>query len=240
MDSFSIKEAMAEEDIKKLEKLSEDFTRGFVINIKIPKDIIHIITRWITEELGKEQKKLGKKEEGKENLEENWKKFVNEVLWGIEYYIHLALHALINTVIQSENIHPDEIEHYVCMKISEEEIFRSEIVSRLAAQWGIDDKVRIVEELSPKLNIKIVIGNKSDWVGRINWNEKSLNEYLEGLRKVDLETILPLLEIHNCFVRPEEVLSFSRDINKMKSIICDLACEILNKVKDCANKLTVY
>jgi hypothetical protein len=130
MDSFSIKEAMAEEDIKnikKLEKLSEDFTRGFVINIKVPKDIIPIITRWITEELGKEQKKLGKKEEGKENLEENWKKFVNEVLWGIEYYIHLALHALINTVIQSENIHPDEIEHYVCMKISEEEIFRSEI-----------------------------------------------------------------------------------------------------------------
>ena len=244
MDSFSTKEAMADEDIKKLEKLSEDFTRGFVINIKVPRDIVSIITRWITEELGKEQKKLEKKEESKENLEEDWKKsvkkFVDEVLWGIGDYIHLALHVLINTVIQSENIHPDEIEHYVCMKISEEEIFRSEIVSRLAAQWGIDDKVRIVEELSPKLNIKIVIGNKSDWVGRINWNEKSLNEYLEGLHKVDLETILPLLEIHNCFVRPEEVLSFSRDINKMKGIICDLACEILNKVKDCANKLTVY
>jgi len=240
MDSFSITEAMAKKDLEKLEKLSEDFTRGFVINFKVPKDMIPKITKWVTEELEKDLREVGKREERKENLEEKWKKFAGEILWSIGSCIHLALHFLINTVVQSENIHPEEIEHYVCVGISEEEAFRTEIVTRLAAHWGIDDKVRIVEELSPKLNIKIVIGNKSDLIGSINWNDKSLNEYLEWLREADLETVLPLLEIHNCFVKPEEVLSFSKDFDGMKGIIYNLACEILEMVRDCADKLTVY
>ena len=242
IESFPI----AEEDMEKLGKLSEDFTRGFVIEFKIPKDILSDIVKWVIERRELDLREIREKkedlEEREKKLQEAVWKIIEEVLWRIEDCIHLALHAFINAIVQSENIHPDEIEHYVCVGISEDEAFRAEMMTQFAGYWGIDDKVRMVEELSPKLSIKIVIGNKSDILRDIIWHEKeeSLNEYLEEIRKADSETILPLLELHNCFVMPEETLSFFKDFNRVKSIICNLVDKIFGEVKKYADNFTVY
>jgi superfamily II DNA/RNA helicase len=219
-----------------LEKLSVDFTRGFIIDFEVPKSLTSKVTEWIRQIV---------KEEGKKKLEteEEVKRVIKEVIWQIEGYLHLALHALINVVVQSERIHPREIEHYICREISYNEVFRSEIVRRFMADWGIDKVGLLVEELSPKLGIKIIVGNKTDLLGGINWRgdlEERLNELFE---KADQETIQPFLELPDCFVIPQSVSSLFRDkedFDKIKDLLHDLACEILGRIQNRADKLTVY
>jgi superfamily II DNA/RNA helicase len=217
-----------------LEKLSEDFTRGFIIDFEVPRSLISEVTEWIGRIV---------EEEGKKPETEEVERVIREVIWQIEGYLHLAFHALINVVVQSERIHPREIEHYVCKGISYNEVLRSEIVRGFVANWGIDKVRLLVEELSPKLGIKIVVGNKTDLLGGINWHgdlEERLNELFE---KADQETILPFLELPNCFVIPQSVSSLFRDredFDKIKDLLHDLARKILGRIQDRADKLTVY
>jgi len=205
-----------------LEKLSEEFTRGFIVDFEVPKDLIFEITKRVVEERGADAERI-----------------IREVLWRIEGYLHLALHALINVVVQGERIHPEEIEHYVYRRVSEDEMLRSEIVRQLASDWRIDKVRLLIEELSPKIGIKIVVGNKTDLLKNINWRD-GLEEHLNELFKADQETIRLFLELPNCFVIPESVPGLFEDFDKMKSIICDLAHKILGRIQDRADKLTVY
>jgi len=218
INSFPVPDEVA----ANLEKLSEDFTRGFVIDFEVPKDLISEVTEWVIEEGGA----------GAENI-------VRKVLWQIDSCLHLALHVLVNIIVQSEKIHPEEIEHYVHREISEDEALRSEIVRQFAVDWGIDKIRLLIEELSPKLGIKIVIGNKTDLLKNVNWRE-DLEEHLNELFRADQETIRPLLELPGCFVTPEGVPGLFEDFDKMKSIICDLAHKILGGIQDRADKLTAY
>jgi hypothetical protein len=223
-----------------LEKLSVDFTRGFIIDFEAPKSLISEITSEITEWIRRIVEEEGRK---KLETEEGVERVIREVIWQIEDYLHLALHALINVVVQSERIHPREIEHYICREISYNEVLRSEIVHRFKADWGIDKVRLLVEELSPKLGIKIVVGNKTDLLGGINWRgdlEERLNELFE---KADQETILPFLELPDCFVIPQSVPSLFRgkeDFDKIRAMLHDLVRKILGRIQDRADKLTVY
>ncbi|MGB9683338.1 MAG: hypothetical protein ACPL1Z_00220, partial [Candidatus Bathyarchaeales archaeon] len=154
----------------------------------------------------------------------------------IESLIHLSLHALINVVIQSEGIHPEEIEHYVEVEISEDEALRNEIIRRRAVKWGVDKVEFLARELSPKLSVKIVVGNKCDLLKSVNWHEIDLDKLL----KEDAKTISSLLELYGCFVKSDEVPRFFENFDKVKNIIHSLARQVLEKVRENADKLTIY
>jgi superfamily II DNA/RNA helicase len=232
MASYPVPEDVTE----KLEKLSEDYTRGFLIDFEIPKDLVSDVVKWVVE-----NRKAELEEVKDEERQERIKRIIREVMWYIESYLHLAVHLLVNVVTQHYNLHPEEIEHYVRSGISLDEILRSEIIRRFAVDWGVD-KIRLfAEELSPKLSVKIVIGNKVDFLKDINWHDEEIINSLKELRKADLEKLSPYLESHNCFVKADvEDLGKSFGEVKVRSIICELAEKVLKKVQDSADKLTVY
>ena len=232
MASYPVPEDVAE----KLEKLSEDYTRGFLIDFEIPKDLISDVVKWVVENRKAE---LGEVKD--EERQERIKRIIREVMWYIESYLHLAVHLLVNVVTQHYKLHPEEIEHYVRSGISLDEILRSEIIRRFAVDWGVDKIRLLAEELSPKLSVKIVIGNKVDLLKDINWHDEEIINSLKELREADLEKLSPYLESHNCFVKADvEDLGKSFNEVKVRSIICELAEKVLKKVQDSADKITVY
>jgi superfamily II DNA/RNA helicase len=230
MASYPVPEDVSE----KLEKLSEDYTRGFLIDFEIPKDLVSDVVKWVVE-----NRKAELEEVKEEKMQERMKRTIREVMWYIESYIHLAIHLLVNIVTQHYKLHPEEIEHYVYSGISVDEILRGEIISRLAVNWGVDKIRLLVEGLSPKLSVKIVIGNKVDLLKDINWRDEEITNTLKGLREADLEKLSPYLESHNCFVRAD-VEGLGEGFGKVRDIICELAEKVLKKVQDSADKITVY
>jgi superfamily II DNA/RNA helicase len=230
MASYPVPEDVAE----KLEKLSEDYTRGFLIDFEIPRDLVSDVVKWVVE-----NRKAELEEVKDEERQERVKSMMREVMWYIESYLHLAVHLLVNVVTQHYNLHPGEIEHYVYSGISLDEILRSEIVRRFAVDWGVDKIRFLAEELSPKLSVKIVIGNKVDLLKDINWHDEEIINSLKELREANLEKLSPYLESHNCFVKAD-VEGLGESFGKVRGIICELAEKVLKKVQDSADKITVY
>jgi len=230
MASYPVPEDVAE----KLEKLSQDYTRGFLIDFEIPKDLVSDVVKWVVV-----NRKAELEEVKDEERQERIKRMIREVMWYIESYIHLAVHLLVTIVTQRCKLHPEEIEHYVYSGISLDEILRSEIIRRFAVDWGVDKIRLLAEELSPKLSVKIVIGNKVDLLKEINWHDEEIINSLKELREADLEKLSPYLESHNCFVKAD-VEGLGESFGKVRGIICELAEKVLKKVQDSADKITVY
>ncbi len=93
----------------------------------------------------------------------------------------------------------------------------------------------MARELTPKLSVEIAVGNKCDLLKSVNWHEIDLDKLFKDTKNISL-----LLELPGCFVEPYEVPGFFENFDKVKNIIHSLARQILKKVGDNADRLTVY
>lgn len=198
-----VREALREE--------STDFTRGFMVELKVPRDVVEGVAQVISAE-------------GLEGL-------INASYAAIDECVHLALHAIVNMMVEVERWNYRDVDHFVDVRVDIDEEVRARLRELLGLGEG--DRVRaIADVLAPKLSVRAIVGSKVDLVKGFNWDELEVDR-LEGLEGRDLEAELAL---PRCFTRPTLI----RGSPRANKLIASLARALVEGFKDASSKVKAY
>jgi len=191
---------------------SRDFTRGFILELRVPSGVTNIIF----------------------NLDLTDEKSLTSLLkYRFTEYVHLALHTIINTIIRNEKWNPRDIEHFVDVKVDLDEEFRIRLKEIFSEKIDEKEKYRfVIEKLLPRILVKVVIGSKADLLKGLDWGEINTKE-LENLgdRDFECELIVP-----RCYIKPE----FVEEYDVYRKIIIALTNKILDDIRYAADKVKTY
>jgi len=220
---YIIRSFPVRDDIRKaLMELSMDFTRGFMLDLKIPREIASsILSTLVPESKSDIQPEL----------------YVESILnlfrISIEHYIHLSVHLLLNQIVKKERFNPRELDHFIKISIDKDEELKEELRKILNKSTNENEKYKnFLESVLPKLSITVVIGNKADLLKSFDFNSIKVEE----VEKLSEKELKPLLIFPRCFERA----SLFDDNLLARNLIVHLTKLLLDRLKDASNKIKTY
>jgi len=220
---YIIRSFPVRDDIRKaLMELSMDFTRGFMLDLKIPREIASSIPSTLLLE-------------SKSDIQPELyiESILNLFRISIEHYIHLSVHLLLNQIVKKERFNPRELDHFIKISIDKDEELKEELRKILNKSINENEKYKnFLESVLPKLSITVVIGNKADLLKSFDFNSIKVEE----VEKLSEKELKPLLIFPRCFERA----SLFDDNLLARNMIVHLTKLLLDRLKDASNKIKTY